>query len=76
MKYRLWEVRQKEFNALLKNLGFTNKMKKALTVRYESNCQLSRPSTAMLNDITEHGLMKAEKKLLKAHEEFSEVYGN
>ena len=74
MKYRIWEIKQECFDVLLNHVGFNEKMKDALRDRYESNCCLSRPIVCALHRVSEHGLMKAEKKVLKAHEEIYDVY--
>lgn len=75
MRYRLWEVRQEQFDALVDELGFTGRMKDALTSRYRDQCAYPRSLVCETHDVTEHGLMKAEKKILRAHEKFTEVYG-
>lgn len=76
MQYRIYEIRREKFDVLLNNLGFTSRMKKALVMRYESNCCHTRPQVSFTYCISEQGLMKAEKKILNAHKEFSDVYGD
>lgn len=75
MKYRIWEIRQDCFDTLLNHVGFSERMKGALRDRYNENCILPRNITCIVNNVTEQGLMKAEKKLLKAHKEIMKVYG-
>ncbi|AUR81349.1 hypothetical protein NVP1072O_04 [Vibrio phage 1.072.O._10N.286.48.A12] len=73
MIMRTWEIRENKFNLLVKHLGFTSRMVEALKLRYHDNHR-SRSSVAGKFNLTEHGIMKAEKQLLAAHKEFSEVY--
>ena len=75
MKYSIWEIRQECFDVLLNHLGITERMKGALRDRYNQNCAESRELVGIVNSVSPHGLMKAEKKLLKAHEEIINVYG-
>lgn len=75
MRHRIWEIRQECFNVLLNHLGFSERMKGALQERYDENCSLPRSITCIVNNVTEQGLFKAEKKVLKAHEEIIKVYG-
>lgn len=75
MKYSIWEIRQECFDVLINHLGYSERMKGALRDRYNENCSFPRNVTCITNDVSEHGLMKAEKKLLKAHSEIIEVYG-
>lgn len=74
MRYRLWEIRQTQFDVLVEHLGFTERMKEALRSRYKDECAYSRALVCDVHDVSEHGLMKAEKKILKAHEEITKVY--
>ena len=76
MQYRIYEIRREKFDVLLSNLGFTSRMKEALVMRYESDCTYRRSVVSVRHDVSEHGLMKAEKKILKAHEEVTKAYGN
>lgn len=75
MQMRTWEIQDTKFNLLLKHLSVTARMRDALTLRYRENWR-SRSSVAGKFDLTEHGIMKAEKQLLEAHREFEEVYGS
>lgn len=76
MKHRLYEIPPRHFRVLIKHLGFTTKMVNALTLRYESDCSHSRPSVCFVNGVSEHGLMKAEKRVLTAHKDFLNVYSH
>ena len=76
MQYRIDEIRREKFDVLLNHLGFTSRMKKSLIMRYESDCSYTRSIVSFTHNVTEHGLMKAEKKVLKAHEEFNNVYSD
>lgn len=76
MRYRLWEIRENQFKTLVENLGFTSKMKQALIKRYNEECAYPRSLTCITYDVSEHGLMKAEKKILNVHTEIVKAYGD
>ena len=75
VKMRLWSIPDHKFQLLLKRLPFTDRMREALTLRYTDDWR-SRSSVAGRFDLSEHGVMKAEKSLIEAHTEFEKVYGN
>ena len=75
MKHRIWEIRQECFDVLLNHLGLSERMKGALRDRYNENCSFPRGITCIVNSVSEQGLLKAEKKVLKAHDEIIKIYG-
>lgn len=75
VKMRLWSIPEKHFNLLVKRLPMTDRMMTALTFRYHQPHR-SRSSVAGRFELSEHGIMKAEKMVIEAHKEFGEVYGD
>lgn len=75
VKMRLWSIPEDKFDCLVTRLPFTDRMREALRVRYRDNWR-SRSSVAGNYNLSEHGIMKAEKTLIEAHNEFERVYGH
>lgn len=75
VKMRLWSIPDHKFQLLLKHLAFTGRMREALLLRYRDDWR-SRSSVAGRFELSEHGIMKAEKSLIEAYNEFEKVYGN
>ena len=74
MKTRIWELKKERFDLLLQILPVTKRMASALTERYEHDWK-SRSSVAGKFDLTEHGIMKAEKLLLATNAKLEVAYG-
>lgn len=75
VKMRLWSIPEQKFNLLLKRLPITERMVEALELRYHQPHR-SRSSIAGKFDLSEHGIMKAEKMVIESHGEFEETYGH
>lgn len=73
-KIRIYEIPEPKFHVLLRHMHLTDDMRKALRIRYDSMNSYSRNSVTLQTSVSEVGLMKAEKRVIKAHQEFSEVY--